>query len=208
MMTFVKKYWGILIASCLLLGVIYIMSSRALWLGDDINYRYHFKTGQGIESVIDAFTSQVEHYNVMNGRFLAHFLVQIFIALLGKTFFSIVNACTYVVFLIFIAKLSGVKHSNSGFVVLTALLILFGFQTKFVPSCQIGYIWMFTIVLLFIYLFFNSEKMLSRWHSTWLLPLSIIAGWTQEAIVVGISVALIIYVLSNFKKITFNQWSM
>lgn len=208
MIKFVKKYWGILIASFLLLGVVYIMSSRALWLGDDINYRYHFKTGQGIESVIDAFTSQVEHYKVMNGRFLAHFLVQIFIALLGKTFFSIVNACIYIVFLILIAKLSGIKLANSRFVILAALLILFSFQTKFVPSCQIGYIWMFTIVLLFIYLFLNIEKVPSRWHSTWLLPLSIIAGWTQEAIVVGISVALIIYVLSNFKKLTFNQWTM
>lgn len=205
---FVKKYWGILLASFILLGVVYTMSSRALWLGDDINYRYHFKTGQEIESVIEAFTSQVEHYNVMNGRFLAHFLVQIFIALLGKTFFSIVNASMYIVFLILIAKLSGIKLANSGFVILTALLILFSFQTKFVPSCQIGYIWMFTIVLLFIYLFLNNKKVASRWHSIWLIPFSIIAGWTQEAIVVGISVALIVYVLSNLKRITFNQWTM
>lgn len=208
MITFIKKYWGILIASFLLLGIVYIMSSMALWLGDDINYRYHFKTAQEIETVIDAFTSQLEHYKVMNGRFVAHFLVQIFIALLGKTAFSIVNAFMYVVFLIFIAKLSGIKLSNSVFVVLMALLILFGFQTKFVPSCQIGYIWMFAIVLLFIYLFFNSEKVTSRWHSIWLIPFAIISGWTQEAIVVGISVALIVYVLSNFKKITFNQWTM
>ena len=70
-----KERYGFIISVLLLCTFVYVLSINALWLGDDITYGYHIATGEEISSVVDAFTSQVRHYEVMNGRFPAHFLV-------------------------------------------------------------------------------------------------------------------------------------
>lgn len=204
----ISDSWGIGLISLVICFIVFLFSSSAIWLGDDILYRYHIGTGEEISSVWDCFTSQLEHYKVMNGRFVAHFLVQISIALLGQTWFSLFNSFIYILCLILLIKLIGISFSEHLKILFLSLLILFGFQTKFVPSCQIGYIWMFAIVLIYILLFFKSQARCSGWHLIWLIPFSVIAGWTQEAVVVGISVALIVYVFSHWKTITFNQWVM
>lgn len=197
---------GFVLASILLASIVYVLSANAIWIGDDITYGYHFSTGEEISSIADAFTSQVEHYKVMNGRFLAHFLVQISIAMLGQPLFSLLNSIIFVLFFFLVLKVSGVSMNDNKGVVLVAILLLFSFQTKYVPSCQIGYIWMFLLVLCFLRAFFRSSK--SKYDLIWLIPLSFSAGWSQEAIVIGISVSLIVYALVNIRRMSFNQWMM
>lgn len=203
----IRDRWGIVLSSLMLFIVSISLSSNALWMGDDITYRYHFETGDEISTISDAFTSQIEHYKVVNGRFLAHFLVQICIALLGQHFFALINPIFLIVLLILIVKLSGVSIRNNLKIVIIFILILFGFQTKYVPSCQIGYIWMFVLVLTYIYVFLQKHE-LSRWNCLWLIPLSFCAGFSQEAIVIGVSSSLIVYTIANLKQMTLIQWVM
>ena len=56
-------------------------SANALWLGDDIYYRFIVGTSPAapIGSLSDVIRSQIEHYLTVNGRFEAHFIVQIII---------------------------------------------------------------------------------------------------------------------------------
>lgn len=208
MMNNFKSHWGLYLSFLFISIVVFILSSNAIWLGDDITYRYHWKTGEEITSVADSFSSQLVHYMEMNGRFVAHFMVQIAIALLGQPAFALLNVLLYIALVLIVLKVIGIPYSDHRKVILLTLLILFGFQTKYVPSCQIGYIWMFVIVMGYILLFFKNQKKFSRWHSLWLVPFGVFAGWSQEAIVIGVSVALIIYVLINWRQITFNQWAM
>ena len=203
-----KERYGFIISVLLLCTFVYVLSINALWLGDDITYGYHIATGEEISSVVDAFTSQVRHYEVMNGRFPAHFLVQISIALLGQQLFSMLNAAIYVVLLFVVLRILGITLKDNLYVLIVSLLLLISFPTKFVPSCQIGYVWMFTIVLGYIYLFFKTPGVKSSWNALWLCPFSILAGWSQESLVIGVSAALIIYAIKNLKQLTLNQWVM
>ena len=198
--------YSLLIFLALFLFVV-CFTSRALWLGDDITYFFHFKSGQVITSVADAFTSQMEHYHVMNGRFLAHFLVQLFLPLWGQTSFALCNGLVYILFLILVLRFSHVPTTSYKSVLSACCLILLGLQTKFTPSCQIGYVWMFTLVLAYLHLFFR-RTLVSRWHLVWLIPFSLLAGWSQEGLVVGVSVALIIHAATHIRQLTLQQWVM
>lgn len=189
-------------------SVIVYLSMLALWLGDDITYLYNFSNGNLISSFSEIIESQWIHYFVMNGRFPAHALVQLFIALVGKTGFAIVNGLIYIAVVLLILKLCDVSHKDimaTGMVVMMYFLV---FQTKYVPSCQIGYTWMFALVLFYLYLFFQKAHTLTPIHLLYLIPLSLLAGWSQEALVIGIAGALILYVLKNYHNLHPIQFSM
>ncbi len=194
------------IVSFVFLGVVVFLSYHALWIGDDITYRFHFGTQEPIHSIFDVFTSQIVHYFIANGRYIGQFLVQVNVALIGQPLFSILNGMVYIMLLFFIARIC--ENSNSKIFIAICLLAFLGFETKFTPSCQINYIWMFLLVTGYLLLFFRFSKPYSKIISFALVPFSIIAGWSNESIVVGISVSLIIYAWQNKQSLTFNQWIM
>ena len=110
------------------------------------------------------------------------------------------NAAIYVVLLFVVLRILGITLKDNLYVLIVSLLLLISFPTKFVPSCQIGYVWMFTIVLGYIYLFFKTPGVKSSWNALWLCPFSILAGWSQESLVIGVSAALIMYSIQNIKQ--------
>ncbi len=190
--------------------IIFILSYSSIWTIDCITYQYNFANGEKIKSITDIFESQYVHYFTWNGRYVAHWLCQLFLPLLGKGVFSVFNAVVYVVFIILIIK-NTVKYTISPKRLLTAtLLVLLFCDTFYTPPFQIGYIWMAVLSLSYLYLFFNyaDSKSHSAWNCFWLLPFSIIAGNGQEAINIGIGGALIVYALMNIKRMTEKQWCM
>lgn len=52
-----------------------------------------------IDNITEAFVSQCNHYVVMNGRFIVHFITQCFCGFVGKDVFNVCNAIVYVFFL-------------------------------------------------------------------------------------------------------------
>ena len=201
---------NIAILSCILLCcacIVTCFALNAIWTNDDITYRFHFKTQSPITSWQDVFSSQVAHYFVMNGRFVAHVLAQASISLWGKTIFSIVNGIAWILFICLMWMTCKISN-NWKYALLVVLLAFFGLQTKYTPCFQINYIWMFSLVLAYLLLFFHLKSDYSRWWSVGLAPFSLMAGWSNESIVVGISVSMIIYAWHNRKCMTFNQWVM
>lgn len=87
----------------LLLGLaIWWMGAHVVWLGDDLDYKYMMKgeiwqSWGKIKTVKDFFDSQLIHYQKVNGRFIAHSLVQIFNAKLGQQAFAVCNAIVYII---------------------------------------------------------------------------------------------------------------
>lgn len=187
--------------------VIYIFSATCPWIGDDINYRFNWAAKPNLEeinSISDIFASQWAHYFMTNGRFIIHCFVQLFCGLLGQQTFAISNALIYIAYILLVLKLSGGNIKNTLSIISTSLLTLISFDTLYGPACQMGFVWTFTLVFSWIYIFFKiNTKSIFKLFLIFLF--SIIAGNSQEAITIGISGALIIFAITHFKKLTPSQ---
>ncbi|MCQ2137440.1 MAG: DUF6056 family protein [Bacteroidales bacterium] len=184
------------------------MGMNALWMGDDLLYQSSFATGGTISSIGEICQSQVAHYFCQNGRFVAHFLVQFFLCLLPQSVFAIVNAAVYVTFILLVLAALRIKPDDTKAIAVVSLLVLLCFQTKFTPTCQIGYIWMFSLIIGFVLLFQRFADHCSKWNLLWLIPFSVIAGWSQEALVIGVGAALVYWWLNHLKAMSLSQWVM
>ncbi len=190
---------------------IFFYSLNTAWVGDEIGYAYSFANGKPIKSLSDVFTSQYAHYFSINGRAVAHILVQIFIPLLGQVIFSICNTIVYCLFIFQIFKFVGIKKPSVMTTLTTIVLIIKVFKTFFIPTCQIGYIWMFTLILFFLNIFFKRYKYNRGpgWlRMTILFIISLLAGDSQEALVIGVGGGLIYYALRHLKSLTRAGWVM
>ena len=202
--------WTVLLIPALLAIAIFAFSQSALWIGDDVTYNYSFKDGSKISSLSDVVTSQIAHYKTINGRTVAHFLCQLYIPFFGQTAFALSNALVWVALLLLMASLCKVRYDDWKMMALLVCLIFLGFRTKFTPTCQIGYPWMFALVAAFLLIlqhFGKEPEKPWRWyHLFWAAPFAFLAGWSQEALVIGVGAALGIFVLVNIRKATWTQW--
>lgn len=187
--------------------VIAVFSYMAVWLGDDINYAYSWVDQSLVSSIRDSIASQNVHYFVSNGRYVAHVIVQCFCGFLGHGWFAVANGLAYVLFMVLLCKITGITKSDDKNILMLTLTVLLSFQTKMVPSCQVGYIWMFSLSLLWLKYFFSDSKY-NVWQSALLIILSLLAGNSQEAISVGISGALFFYWVENRKRMSVAQYVM
>ena len=177
------------------------------WLGDDIRYMFNFATGDRIKDFRHIIISQNEHYFSVNGRYVAHVLVQIFCGLSNHIVFAICNGLVFIAFALMTLRLSGIKLNNVILSILGIFLCFLGFQTRAVPSCQIGYMWMFTLVMIVLWFYLYKPNIDKRWW--WILiPFCIVAGWGQEAINLGVCGAMLIYAWQHRKSLTATQWAI
>ena len=190
-----------------------IFSYYNVWNGDDIKYAYNFEKLYSehnyveIQSFTDIIQSQNAHYFAMNGRYIAHILVQAFCGIWGQTAFSIVNGIFYVLFFLILCKLCNVKLTNYSGVISIVIIALLSFQTKMVPSCQISYIWMYTFSMSYLYVFLSNPRK-TFWMSVIMGLIAIIIGNGQESLNLGICTALIIYWICNHKKMSILQYCL
>ncbi|MGN0236923.1 MAG: DUF6056 family protein [Lepagella sp.] len=88
------------------------------------------------------------------------------------------------------------------------VLCLLSFQSKMMPSCQIGFVWMFTFTTWLVILFMNPGIKPGVWVSVLCGIVAIIVGNGQEALNTGVSAALLIYCIRNRKKMTLLQYCL
>ena len=176
----------------LLLGAaIWWMSANVVWLGDDLDYKYMMKgeiwqSWGHINSVGDFFRSQWIHYQYVNGRFVAHSLVQLFNSQLGQQWFAVSNRIVHIFFVLLLGKAGKVRLTeNSGGILSAICLSVLCFITKMMPTCQIGYIWGMAANIGWLMLFFRKERPL--WITTIAIMLAgIIVGNWQESVSIGV----------------------
>ncbi len=187
-------------------ALVAVLDAVAVWIGDEIIYSFVCLSDKPISNLGDIFLSQYIHYLNVNGRYVAHWLVQFMLGIGGRTLFVILNSLVYIVFIWLVARYAGVSLRRWPLALIIATACIAGFQTKFVPSCQIGYMWMFTLVLAVLTVFFS--KSWPKWWLWWLVPLCLLAGEGQEALNVGVCGALFIYVLQRRARLSGSQWAM
>lgn len=200
--------------------VIFLFSYNAVWLIDDIVYQYRIvippaDSGERwavdynhpIDTLSDVFISQNAHYFCINGRYLAHFIVQLFDGILGKTAFAFANALIYICFFVLILRLGhSTWHEWKKLLIAVSLGMIF-FSMKMTPAYQIGYFWMMTLCMWFISLFFNGKSRGAA-QTILLCLVALMAGSSQETLTIGLGIALIIYWARNMRHFTGTQWAM
>lgn len=190
-----------------IMAFIGVLSAITAWGLDDIYYAFHCSTRAHIETFGDIISSQNYHYLHSNGRYVAHVLVQLFCGILGHVPFAVVNALAYGLFFALICRLAGIRRVTLKSALSVAGLVLFAFQTKMTPSCQIGYIWMFDLVMLFLAAFFSKKKS-GIPALAGLALMSLAAGNSQEALTPGICGAIVVYWIIHRREFTIKQYVM
>lgn len=199
--------------------IIIVISLTVSWLGDDIDYMFRIKSAIWdswgfLSSPAAFFESQCNHYLHVNGRIVAHALVQLYCGVFGQTAFAISNGVVWFIFLHLIFKGVDINYNrhllesdNNLTLHLTvsssltvASLALFSFITKMMPTTQIGYIWMFTLILLWMRLYYSN--CCGRYGGIVLLTLfGVIAGNAQEALSLGVCIILLSTIAKRRKEI-------
>lgn len=196
---------------CCIACAVWWMSAHVVWLGDDLDYKYMMKgeiweSWGKIRSWHDVWLSQCIHYRHVNGRFVAHFLVQLFNGIYGQQAFAICNAAVYSIFALMIARIGKVKLSeNPGGVFTAAAISTLCFVTKMMPTCQIGYIWAMTANMVWLSLFFSRRR--PSWAETAAMTLLGVAiGNWQESISLGVCACAGYWWLSQFCRRREKGW--
>jgi len=176
---------------------------------DDWHYCFIFGTQTPIRSIGDILVSQWHHYfEFTNGRFIAHFFVQLFDGILGKGAFNVFNAIFFALFLYALAVVTSRDRKQYYKIVSVAFILVFllmtGFKYVFLwMSGSCNYLWM-AILLLFFHRLIERDDIPTRFNVP-LLLYGFICGWTNEAMVVGLGGAYFIYYLFHRSELTVHR---
>lgn len=216
---------GILLGLLLLMGVaVYLICSCNPLRWDDLMYEYMWydyrpvgllhpiNLENRIDNITEAFVSQCNHYVVMNGRFIVHFITQCFCGFVGKDVFNVCNAIVYICFLFFGIRFVGAKNIHQILFVLVGLWLLppiqwiFSFDVVF----PINYLWTTTACLFFLLQFHKVSKSeyISVWPNLLFLLFGFLCGNFHEGFTLLISGSLFFYVLFHFREMNKSQWCL
>lgn len=186
--------------------VMYLLNRFTPIFCDDWHYRFIFGTQTPIRTIGDIFVSQWHHYfEFTNGRFIAHFFVQLFDGILGKGAFNVFNAVFFALFLYALAVVTSHDRKQYYKIASVAFFLIFllmtGFKYTFLwMSGSCNYLWM-AILLLFFHRLIERDAIPARYNVP-LLLYGFICGWTNEAMVVGLGGAYFLYYIIHRKELT------
>ncbi len=133
---------------------------------DDFCYMGSFATKEPIDSLWDIFPSMAVHAKTMNGRVVAHFLVQLFL-LLPFPIFKILNTAIFVLQILLVIRIAGKNAKQEWLLALLAFALIwvcepaFG-QVNFWLDGACNYLWSAVSALFFLFpfadLFMNGKE--------------------------------------------------
>jgi len=106
-------------------------------VADDYMYCFSFADGSRIESVMDIFPSMAAHRHSMNGRVVAHFLVQLFL-MMPKAVFNLFNTACFTALIWLIYRIGRNEKADN------ALLLTCCFGLVWILQPEFGqvYLWL------------------------------------------------------------------
>lgn len=134
---------------------LFACNGLTLYMGDDYSYRYCFTDGRLIENVSQIIHSMRGHRYNMNGRLVAHALVQL-LGMAPLWVFDALNAGMFTALLALIMKISrGISCRRNNVLLLAVFGALWLFMPVFGQVClwqdgSINYLWSVVIGLLYI----------------------------------------------------------
>lgn len=195
----------------------YIMNSSTPLRCDDLIYQYQWigertdgmrepiDLGHRVENFSEAFMSQINHYKVMNGRFIVHYLVQSFCGFIGKPIFNIINTLIYLIFLIGCIRFLKISSSTGALTALSLLWLGIPIQHIFYYSISfsINYLWP-SSGLIWFYILFDKYRQNSEtniFKIIYIFFYSLLLGSMHEGFSLPLSGVLFLYLLSHRKQV-------
>jgi len=175
------------------------------WL-DDYLYKFSMNNPQHrIENFNDVFSSIKAHYFNQNGRVIAHFIIQTFTSLIGKTLFNICNTIVFMVFLLEILCYTRLTKQTFAIwltVIMLMLLMPRFYETALWMTGSVNYLWSGAACVGMLILFQRLHEVIIRPRH--LLPLclvSFVLGSMHEGICLPLALSCIIMTLYSHKQI-------
>ena len=196
----------------LLFVVVFAMNVLTpLSYGDDYAYAFTmtepnhlFNMDRPIRNLWDILLSQWNHWLSFNGRFTPHFLLQLFVGILGKDVFNVFNALVFCCVVWLFISLSDFRDKVIG------ILLIFSAYLLLMPSLSEIFLWtagslnyLWTSFFVFLFLLFvrkNQYRKISFKHFV-VAPVVLFAGWTNEVMTLPVTMVICLYVLFHFKTI-------
>lgn len=188
----------------LLVGILYYILCylAPITLSDDLLYKFIWPSDNEtyttpISTLKDVLSSQYIHYQVLNGRSIIHFIVQLFDGILGKELCNIISSIFMVCLIFMISNfITEKKNSILSYTLITTMLFILipGFHNEFLLFVGVlNYLWVITATLFFIILLDkNKDKQINKKIFA-LSSLSIFVGGLHEGFSVPILLTLIIF---------------
>lgn len=201
---FLKKHWHHIILGIYFILLVYQHSFIHMY-GDDYYYGTFLKD--------NFFKKHIEHYMVINGRALVHFVVSLMLYFETKLF-MIVNPLMIIGVITLVAKLVTNDKEDykiaivSGIVLFSMLSINITRQSVFWLDGSFNYLFPMLLALATIYLL---KKSIYTGRTYWYLPvLGLLAGMTvEQATAITFGGVLLVLLSSKFinnKKLRFNHY--
>lgn len=196
-----------------ILAALLVLSAVMMWLLyhdmplmlDDLWYSTKLYSEEPIRSLRDVFDAQLWHYNNWGGRSVAHVVLQA-VLLLGKPFAEI---CSVLVIFALCVEISDLAESKNAVTILLALCMLLGLNSDVRWSMiwltgSANYPYMAVLIFGFLLIYLKRpEKKHPLLCALILLPLGLLAGWTNEnmgPVMVLVALFCIIWELHRNKK--------
>lgn len=182
--------------------LMFVFNRMTLYLFDDFLYLYSFADKTRITSIAQIFPSMAAHIQTMNGRTMAHFLVQLFM-LLPMWVFDLVNAGMFLLLIWGICALAGMERKRSNLLTATVFCAIWVYAPAFgqVVLWQDGatsYLWASSLGLVLLYLTAQDclydRGIKSPWGKMGFLALSFLTGGYLEPTSAGVLVAMTLLV--------------
>lgn len=197
----------------ILMGIIgFLFAYWSNWFADAIEYKYIHPAGdyefqsETVGSLADIWVSQCNHYFGTNGRFVVHFIVQIFCGLVGKVWFALFNGLIWFL-LPYLAVRFATRGSKSVSVSVSAcaIILIMLLQVRIDPPFQINYVWTAAAIVGWLMIFFSGRR-----YSSGALVLigiySFLCGECNESFSIPICFAMAAYALRRRLRLTPAQW--
>lgn len=125
-----------LVLFLLMFAIMLVCNMWTAWYNDDYEYLFSYADGTRIEHISDIFLSMKAHRNVMNGRLVSHFLLQLSL-LLPPIVFKLINSLMMVamVLLIYGLAVRGKARNN------LLLATIFGAMWVMMPAFGQAVLW-------------------------------------------------------------------
>lgn len=206
-MEFLRKNKLLIILVIFIYLSLFLLNIYSTIAPDEYNYSHIVGSGfERVDSLKDIGTSMKTLYFAWTGRIPVHALIS-FLLYLGIPFYNILNPIVFLLFLIYIIKNASKKIYP---VFLPILLFLLLFTTKAFGedfiwlSGSLNYLWTSCAMIIFIFYLYKyilEDNKINKINLIGLLILSFFVGWSQEAVAFMVGSAIIILLITNFKKI-------
>lgn len=186
---------------------------------DDWDYSFVYYTNNKLNSVFDIIPSMMKHYTMWGGRLVVHSILQEFLYF-GPFWADLFNSLMFIIYIVLIYKIVNINNKLNPFIVIFIFILTWFFQADLGETIlwmtgSANYLWGTTILLAFLYPYYNYlNRLLDQQDSdaskdasktnklivVLFLFAGIIAGWTNENMVVAIGFIVLITLVYAWRK--------